>query len=57
MHRKEQIYFENGFLRDIYVHNTNMQDWKTWIEWVNIKYFEEFHDAETDINTDNIVTL
>jgi len=31
---KEEIYFEDGSLRDIYALNTTADDWKKWIEWV-----------------------
>ena len=31
---KDEIYFEDGSLRDIYARNTTADDWKKWIGWV-----------------------
>lgn len=57
MHWKElknQIYFEDGTLRDIYVLNTNIEDWEKWVDMVNKKYRVEFWDGKTDLKIDRI---
>ncbi|MCU7615605.1 hypothetical protein NZ698_00225 [Chryseobacterium sp. PBS4-4] len=40
---KEEIYFSDGSLRDIYVLNTSREDWQKWIDFVNGNYEIEFH--------------
>jgi hypothetical protein len=40
---KEEIYFCDGSLRDIYVLNTSREDWQKWIDFVNGNYGIEFH--------------
>ncbi|WP_183558824.1 hypothetical protein [Mucilaginibacter sp. SP1R1] len=45
---KEQIYFEDGSLRDIYVLNTTRDDWYRWIEYVNSNYPVNFYNHGLD---------
>jgi hypothetical protein len=35
---KENIYFLDGSLRDIYKNETTENDWKKWIDYVNKNY-------------------
>jgi hypothetical protein len=51
---KEQIYFEDGSWRDIYVLNTTARDWEKWVDLVNRKYQVEFWDVKTNLRTDKI---
>ncbi|PVY37961.1 hypothetical protein [Pontibacter virosus] len=44
---KEEIYYEDGSLRDIYVFNTNKEDWKAWANLINEKYSVEFYNGRT----------
>lgn len=43
---KENFYFEDGSLRDIYVFNTTITDWELWVDFVNRNYEVEFIDSE-----------
>lgn len=45
---KENIYFSDGSLRDIYVLNTSRIDWKRWIDFVNKNYKIEFNYFDND---------
>ncbi|MBT1689480.1 hypothetical protein [Dawidia soli] len=51
---KDEIYFEDGSLRDIYVLDITRADWQKWIDLVNRKYTVEFYDARTGITNDKI---
>ncbi|KAA9326036.1 hypothetical protein [Adhaeribacter soli] len=44
---KEEIYYEDGSLRDIYIFDTNKEDWKAWSNLVNEKYKVEFYNGRT----------
>lgn len=46
---KNKIYFEDGSLRDIYVYQTTIEDWRKWVALVNERYTVEFYDAKTDV--------
>ncbi len=35
---KDKIYYSDGSLRDIYVHNTTKEDWQIWADFVNKNY-------------------
>lgn len=35
---KKYVYHEDGSLRDVYIRNSGIDDWKRWIEFVNSKY-------------------
>lgn len=43
---KNNIYFSDGSLRDIYVLNTSRIDWENWIDFVNKNYKIEFNYFE-----------
>ena len=51
---KENIYFEDGSLRDIYVLETTYKDWQKWADFVNEKYEVVFTDTETGLISDFI---
>jgi hypothetical protein len=42
---RKKIYYIDGSLRDIYVKDTNMQDWEKWIDLVNTKYEVKFNNV------------
>ncbi|MBC5773797.1 hypothetical protein H8S95_06960 [Pontibacter sp. KCTC 32443] len=57
---KEKLYYEDGSLRDIYVFNTNEEDWKIWSKLVNEKYKVSFYNGRTHttgerINVDDLI--
>jgi len=45
---KDNIYFSDGSLRDIYVLNTSRVDWENWIDFVNKNYKIEFNYFDND---------
>ena len=45
---KSQIYFWDGSWRDIYVQNTESEDWEKWINLVNEKYRINWHNGKTN---------
>ncbi|CAA9286072.1 MAG: hypothetical protein AVDCRST_MAG56-4137 [uncultured Cytophagales bacterium] len=51
---KEQVYCEDGSLRDIYVLDTSMEDWRKWTELVNGKYKVRFFNGNTEHAMDAI---
>ncbi|GAB2775449.1 hypothetical protein [Salinimicrobium soli] len=56
---KEDIYFEDGSLRDIYISKTDRTDWESWCKLVNKNYDVEFYDGlsrkkTTRINIDTV---
>ncbi|SIR50971.1 hypothetical protein [Pontibacter lucknowensis] len=51
---KEEIYYEDGSLRDIYVFDTNKEDWKAWGSLINEKYKVEFFNGRTQQVEDRI---
>ena len=44
---KEKIYYSDGSWRDIYVHDTTLDDWKKWTIFVNENYKIEFYNGQT----------
>jgi hypothetical protein len=48
------IYYKDGSLRDIYIYNTTIHDWKKWIDYVNEKFKIIFHNRSNDITSDKI---
>lgn len=44
----ETLYFKDGSLRDIYIHNTLINDWEKWIDYVNNNYSLKFYNKDTD---------
>ena len=44
---KKEIYYEDGSLRDIYVFDTNKEDWEAWSNLVNEKFQVEFYNGRT----------
>ncbi len=44
---KKNIYFEDGSWRDIYIENTNQDDWLKWIAFINENYSVSFYNGPT----------
>ncbi|WP_210487134.1 hypothetical protein [Rufibacter aurantiacus] len=44
---KEEIYFVDGSLRDIYVFDTDKEDWKRWAIYVNENFTVQFFNGRT----------
>ena len=54
-HLQKEIYFEDeGLLRDIYVLNTKITDWKKWVDIVNENYSVEFYNGQTKATENKI---
>lgn len=51
---KESIYYEDGSLRDIYILETNKDDWKKWVCFVNEHYHVLFSADGTETKHDKI---
>jgi hypothetical protein len=51
---KEKVYYLDGSLRDIYIHNTTKEDWKIWADFVNEHYRISHHFFETDTDENKI---
>lgn len=51
---KENIYFEDGSLRDIVIYNTTKDDWKKWVDYVTTNYNVSTCEYETDTTKDSI---
>ena len=51
---KDKIYYSDGSLRDIYVHNTTKEDWQIWADFVNKNYRTSFHFYETQVKEDKV---
>lgn len=51
---KEEIYYEDGSLRDIYVLNTTAEDWQKWIKWIQASYRIEWFDPRIGTFIDHI---
>lgn len=51
---KEEIYYEDGSLRDIYIFDTNKEDWRSWSNLVNEKFEVEFYNGRTQEIEDKI---
>jgi hypothetical protein len=39
---KSRIYHQDGSLRDIYIRDVTLEDWKLWVDYVNSNYIVEF---------------
>lgn len=51
---KEEIYYWDGSLRDIYVVGTTKGDWKKWVDFVNENYRVSFTEYDTETVYDKI---
>ena len=51
---KNNVYYADGSLRDIYVRNTTKEDWILWAEVVNKNYKTSYFSGETGLTTDKI---
>ena len=45
---REEVYYRDGSLRDIYVLDTTRDDWSKWIDLINEKYSVEFYNRQTE---------
>jgi hypothetical protein len=45
---KNNIYYIDGSLRDIYILNTNKQDWEKWVNYVNENYRVDSYNGKED---------
>lgn len=51
---KDKIYYGDGSLRDIYIHNTTKKDWQLWADFVNTTYKTSFHIYETEVRENKV---
>lgn len=56
---KEDVYYEDGSLRDMYILETDKRDWESWSKLVNENFAVEFYDGltqtyESRINIDRV---
>lgn len=51
---QETLYFEDGSLRDIYITNTDINDWQKWVEHVNAYYNISFYNGKAQCNQSHI---
>jgi hypothetical protein len=47
---KQNVYHEDGSLRDIYVNDTTLEDWRKWIDFVNQNYLVKVYSATAELN-------
>ncbi len=45
---KENIYYRDGSLRDILIHDTTKEDWRKWVDFVNGHYKLEWYNGLQD---------
>jgi len=50
----DDIYFRDGSLRDIYVHNTSKSDWLKWAALINENYPVNFYNGKQGVSTNRI---
>ena len=51
---RDNIYYVDGSLRDIYIQNTTKEDWILWANYVNNHYKISFFSASEDVSDDKI---
>lgn len=51
---KNNIYYRDGSLRDLYILHTDRTDWRKWIAYVNEHYKLEWFNGEKGINENKI---
>lgn len=51
---KDQIYYWDGSWRDLYILNTNKEDWIKWIKYVNQHYIVNWYNGKTGIEENQI---
>jgi hypothetical protein len=52
---KQKIYYVDGTLRDIYILDTNIEDNKKWVEYVNKNYLIKWFNGLKEVTEDKIV--
>ena len=50
----KSIYYKDGSLRDIYIHDTTVHDWNKWIDYVNENFKIKFHNKSNGTTSDKI---
>jgi len=51
---KNKIYYLDGSLRDIYVAQTNCDDWRKWTDYVNENYGIDWHNGKANKNENQV---
>ena len=51
---KNKIYYWDGSWRDIYIHETNHQDWGKWIDFVNSNFKIDWYNGKTESDDNKI---
>ncbi len=51
---KDQIYYWDGSWRDLYILNTNKEDWIKWVKYVNQHYIVNWYNGKTGIEENQI---
>ena len=51
---KEEVYYQDGSLRDIYILGTTKDDWQKWVNFVNQYYRVSFSANDSEARYDNI---
>ena len=48
------VYYEDGSLRDVYIYDTTINDWKKWIEYTNKNFSVTFLNMSNEATSDKI---
>jgi len=51
---KDKIYYRDGSWRDIYVLQTNHNDWEKWVDYVNSNYRVEWFNGKADRDQEKV---
>jgi hypothetical protein len=51
---QNSVYYKDGSLRDVYIHETTFGDWIKWINYVNENYKIKFYNRLNEITLDKI---
>lgn len=51
---KDQIYYWDGSWRDLYILNTNKENWIKWVNYVNQHYIINWYNGKTGIEENQI---
>ncbi|MFT3995558.1 MAG: hypothetical protein QM660_14700 [Dysgonomonas sp.] len=51
---KDLIYYWDGSWRDLYIRNTNKEDWEKWVNYVNQNYIINWYNGKTGIEENQI---
>lgn len=50
----KSVYYKDGSLRDIYIHDTTEQDWEKWIDYINKNFKIKFYNKKNGITSNKI---